>query len=653
MYKRRLKIFMGLVAAGLLVLVARLAHLQIVRGQDFRHEIDRAMRNTELLPALRGRIMDRNGRILAIDQPCFDFCLDYRFITSDPDWVARQKRRIARAEKVDADEAAEIYQRRRMATWRTAVEASGSLADVEESAQTIVRRVRRVLKIVLDYRRRHNMDTEGFHIALEHEFHPVVTALDERRAVAIKRRIGRTVGAVVRPSHRRWYPYEDLACHLVGLTGEVSPEDQKTRNLPDDAPWLEQMLTNYLDGDPIGRRGVEKLCEPVLRGRRGYRRMSRDTGEVLARRPAAQGGDVHMTIDVDLQRRAKEIFRAQQPAANGAVVILSLPRREVLAAVSVPTFDLNTYRQEADELFRDNLNFVLRCRALTQLYPVGSTAKPVSAIAALSEGVISPAWTSRCDGYLFPQYRDRFRCWIAGRGAHGNLDVVGAIKHSCNIFFYRVGEAMERRRAGMLRDWFGLFGFLDPPGAGLPEERAGTIGTDLHVGEARMIAIGQGPSAATPMHVANAVATIASGGEFAAPTLVLEGGPDRVRRQLPVRPEHVRAVARGMHKVADEPGGTAYKYFHGGGVLPLGFGVAGKSGTAQTAPQRVDTNGDGVIDIVRDGNMAWFSGFAPYDDPRVAFAVVVEYVGEGGGSSVAGPIAREVLRACKDLGYVD
>jgi penicillin-binding protein 2 len=146
--------------------------------------------------------------------------------------------------------------------------------------------------------------------------------------------------------------------------------------------------------------------------------------------------------------------------------------------------------------------------------------------------------------------------------------------------------------------------------------------------------IGQGPVSVTPLHVANAMGTIARGGELLSPRLLLTGGPEQIRRKLPIRPEHIDVVKRGMWKVVNEQGGTACKYFQNTG---LRVEVCGKTGTADEPS--------------REGDMGWFAGFAPYRDPQIAFAVVVEYV-EGGGAANAAPIAVELVRLCEQLGYI-
>ncbi|MCJ7545122.1 MAG: hypothetical protein MUP47_11290, partial [Phycisphaerae bacterium] len=386
---------------------------------------------------------------------------------------------------------------------------------------------------------------------------------------------------------------------------------------------------------------VERKCEDLLRGHRGNRRLHRITGAALSETPAQNGRDVHLTLDIALQQ---ELAALIPPRTSGCIVVLSLPEGHVLAMVSVPGYDLNTYRESFAKLARDDLFFPLRHRAVSQLYAPGSTAKPIAALAGLGSGAIGLQTVFTCEGYFNPSDTTKFRCWTVARGmgGHGSLNVVEGLKHSCNVFFYHVGQ--EVGGPEMAR-WFGEFGFTSPPGLGLPEERAGIVDATPGVGESRLLAIGQGPVAVTPLHVANAMATIARDGLFRAPALVLEDAREVGSHQLALTGEQVAAVKEGMHKVVDEPGGTAYKVFHGEDAEPLGIEVCGKTGTATMAALKTSSGQR------REGDMAWFAGFAPYRDPQIAFAVVLEYV-EGGGGANAGPVAREAIRACMKRGYL-
>jgi len=664
MYKQRIKVFLGLLAAVFLLLVGKLVQLQVIEGGQYRNKAEEAMRKVTILPVMRGKITDRNGHTLAMDEPCFDLCLDYRLLTNDAGWIKGQIRQIAREKHIDKAEAAVVFRQRYDRTWATARElAAKAGTDLDEAVKTVVEKVQAIRQIV-------NLDrTDEITVAEEEQLHPVIARLDDLTAFGLREEIdaGKLIGIAAEPSFWRKYPFGADACHVIGMTGKVWPDEMESLNLKEDqAPWLERMRSNYLPGDTIGKVGVEKMCEQYLRGRRGYRRY-RLSGETLREEPTVQGGDVHLTLDIVLQKRIAEMFEAK--GFTGAAVVLDLgepgaPMNEVRALVSVPTYDLNDYAKDYPSLVRDVVRLPLMHRAIVQRYQPGSTIKPMAAIAGLAEGVITTTSTIDCRGYMYNP--DSFRCWVYrnyGYG-HGPLNVTEGLQHSCNIFFYTVGQRLGTRR---LCDWFCMFGLAEPPGTGLLGERAGTVPTEQWLrarsnrgyqpGDARFMAVGQGLLTVTPLHMADAIATIARDGVFLSPTLTLEAGPKQVRRDLPIVPAHMQAVKEGMYRVVNERiYGTAWKYFHGPGVTPVeGVVICGKTGTATTAPQRIDSNNNGRIDpddqVVRSGDTAWFVGFAPKDNPRIALAVTVEYV-EGGGGKNAGPIALEIVRLCKNMGYI-
>ena len=657
MYMRRVKIFLALVFVVFAVLVVRLWQLQIVRGEHYRTEYDQRMRRIDLLPARRGTILDRSGTYpLAVDMPCFELSLDYRLLSlprplmgpfrkERATEIHRALRGLGRQNHLDYPETV----KRIGPTWRFVERVAAEHGvDLPSAVRKIRRRVETIREKIKCTPRE------------AYQPHPILKQLDEAAAAVIKSELFETVGLSVRPSHKRSYPYGDLACHLIGLTGPVDADEIEKFNVSErDADLLTRLRGNYQYSDAIGKSGVEKMCEGSLRGKRGYHKYNRIAGaeELRTEVPAAHGRDVRVTIDIKLQQAITQEFRDR--GQNGSAVVISIPDGEVLALVSVPTYDLNEYRSIYPVLLKDEVDLPLLHRAVARRYPPGSTAKVITALAGLSGGVLSADRQFRCTGRLFPDYPDRWRCWLS-RG-HGTLDLLNGIKHSCNVYFYHVGELVGPEQ---LSAWFSLFGYDLPCGTHLPEERPGLVPSQqwLRVnrnrsfrrGDARLMAIGQGAMEVTPLHVANAMATIARGGEFISPTVVRAATERRVAR-LGILKSHIDLVTEGMYRAVNERGGTANKAFYPPGVAPLGVVVCGKTGTAETAPHRVDSNGDGRIDrtdrIVRTGNTAWFAGFAPRANPRIAFAVAVEYV-PGGGSVYAAPIARQLVLVSQQLGHV-
>ncbi len=640
MFRLRLKVFLVVMALGVGVLVARLADLQLLQGDEKKEESGQALTRIDFPATVRGQIRDRNGVVLACDVASFDFCLDYRMLVVDNDsplerrsWAGQQVCRLASDGKFANPEAQEEFRRRMENTWALAEEITHTTRnEMARTAETVVRRVKAIHKIV------DPTDSGKIVLTEEMQAHPIITGLDEAVAVELRSRLGEMMGASVQPSHRRWYPAGEVGCHLVGLLGQVGVHETLPRRRAD-LP-VEDVLNGYNEGDLIGRTGAERLCEEMLRGQRGYREIHR-SGEVLKEIPPRMGQDVHLTIDVNLQRDIASLPGLQ--GRSGAVVVLDVASNEVIAAVSLPTYDLNQYRQQYETLASDQADYPLLNKALGVRYPPGSTCKPLVAVAALSSGTISSTTVFCCRGYLSKP--DEFRC----DGIHGDVAVTEALRKSCNVFFYNVGERMH---VATLSDWLGRFGYAEEPGTGMPEELRGVLPDPRVVqgaGESRFLAIGQGVIGVTPLHVANAMATIARGGEFRTPVIVKELADLQRRRNLHATAAAAATVREGMRQVVNEPGGTAYSW-----VRDDEIEICGKTGTAQTEPRWVDLNGNRRKDegeILRSGDTAWFVGFAPFHNPQVAFAVMVEYSSEHG-AVVCGPVARDVMHLCKDYGYI-
>lgn len=400
---------------------------------------------------------------------------------------------------------------------------------------------------------------------------------------------------------------------------------------------------------------------------------------------------------------------------HGAAVVIDVPTGEVRAITSYPTFDLNTFDEEYERLAGDELERPLFNRAtMSQLVP-GSTAKPIVGLGAITDGLLLPHTGIECTGFLVLDgrtYRSAFRCWtqsIFGAegidthhhripsaaphvGEHGNPDgfltFADALQRSCNIYFETLGDRMKIEG---LSKWYGRFGLGRPTGIGIPEAR-GVLPSDFKgdASERRstawLAAIGQGHIGTTPVQMANVAATIARGGVWVRPRLVAEGlapdwrppdgGPDRV--DLGIAPAALAAAREGMVRVVNTRAGTGLSAHREDMV------VAGKTGTATATPMRVkvlDERGRPVLDekgkpkyellqlstqqnpnprapwyrgTGRTGvelDHAWFVGFAPADNPKIAFAVAVEW--GGGGGATAGAVAKELLQACVDLGYLE
>jgi penicillin-binding protein 2 len=270
---------------------------------------------------------------------------------------------------------------------------------------------------------------------------------------------------------------------------------------------------------------------------------------------------------------------------------------------------------------------------------MGSIFKAVTASAGLHEGAVTPSTVVSCSGILHPDRPDHFRCHVfLSRGyGHGDMALREAIMKSCNIYFYTVAERLGARPAGgadlglardRLQAWAARFGLGSPTGLGLPGEARGRI----RVGDPRNLAVGQGELLVTPVQAAQVYGLVATDGRMPPLCLIRELAPaDKTRPGLALNPRHMAAIRGGFYAVVNEPGGTGF-----GNANLDDIRIEGKTGTAQAG---------------RGEDHAWFVGYAPGEDPRIAFAVILEHGGHGG--AAAGPLARAIVRACQAHGYLD
>jgi penicillin-binding protein 2 len=478
-----------------------------------------------------------------------------------------------------------------------------------------------------------------------------------------------------------------VAGALVGdVRTEVWEEDVERR--PFEHPDTGRIdRGGYRADDVVGARGIERAFEDTLRGAVGVVIRDRDAGEQSREQPIG-GEDVHLTIDAALQTRIEAILdtsvgltTVQEFHANAAlplgtqlpasVVVLEIQSGEILAMASTPD-TLGQFDPAQAAALQPWL-----VRGVQVAVPPGSIVKPLVLAAALTEGVIKPDSVITCNGHHFAHAPGIARCWIYrpryGMATHGPLGAVEALARSCNSWFYELGDRLGARR---LADWLAAFGLGEPLDIGLtPDWSAGAIevaGTrpkpeDIarleRAGEAAferiMLAIGQGRSTWTPLHAANAYATLARHGRHVPPTIVRGHVPRHQPQGRPIAPGVAALAIKGLEDVVRQPWGTGNHLSLPTGQEPIfrveGVGIAAKTGTAQAPPWARDVDGDGVIEAgeqVTGLDHSWVVALlADEGGPwRYALAVLVEYGGSGG--RVAGPIADQVVRAMQSEGLL-
>ena len=479
------------------------------------------------------------------------------------------------------------------------------------------------------------------------------------KPIFVKRDIGRNAMAAVevhkfdlpgvtitiRPV--RHYINSMHASHLIGYLGEINADELSSSE-----------YTGCRGGDYIGRFGVEKSYENILRGQRGGRQVEVDVRgqvvRVLKTVDAQPGKNLFLTINAGLQKLAESLLVDKV----GAVVAMDPNSGHILAMVSNPTFDQNAFvsglsHDQWNELL-SNPDHPMTNKVLQGEYPPASTYKIVTAIAGLEEGLVDENTIFNCPGYY--AFGNRvFRCWR--RGGHGKVDMYRAITESCDVYFYQVGEAVGVNKLAEYARAFGLGSRtkirLDNEARGLiptSEWKRKRFGEPWQRGETLSIAIGQGFNLVTPLQMVNLVAAIANGGTLYRPLIVkavetadgglVQDGAPYIAGRLNISEKTLAIVRKGLWGVVNGDRGTAR------GSRLKEIEMSGKTGTAQVVGRKEgEDRGKKKDDEEVEHHFkdhAWFVAYAPSKDPEIAVAVIVEH-GEHG-SSTAAPIAKAVIQ---------
>lgn len=436
----------------------------------------------------------------------------------------------------------------------------------------------------------------------------------------------------------RSYPFGAWLSHVLGYV--AGPTDKDIEEEP-------ELLS--LPGFRIGRSGVEKAADKELRGKPGashnevnaHGRVIRE----LARTKGAPGKDVVLSLDMEVQKLAQEKLVGQ----SGSVVVMDVNTGELISIVSAPGFDPNAFTTTVTpkiwrELNEDPLKPLLN-KAITGMYPPGSTYKPIVALAALSTGAMTPHTRVHCSGAT-SLGRHVFHCWK--RGGHGSMDMTLAIKNSCDVYFY---ECARRTGIEAIAAMSRKFGLGQAYGLEIPGEKKGLMPDpewklrarkDIwRDGDTYNVGIGQGAVLTTPLQLCVMTARLANGGKAVVPHVIKAYDGMNYARPVPedlgLVPEHVAIVHRGMDAVTNQ-GGTGAR----SRLTVEGFDMAGKTGTAQVRRLTAELRGRSADSIPwKFRDHALFIAFAPVLQPRYAISVIVEH--GGGGSKIAAPIAKEIM----------
>ncbi len=470
---------------------------------------------------------------------------------------------------------------------------------------------------------------------------PIAENLGIEEVAAVQARAAEHPEFAITVSQRRLYRHGGAAAHALGYLSEATPEQIKSAG------------NVYGVGDWIGQKGVESAYERLLAGANGERRVIVDSHgrEVAedARLEASPGQNLFLTLDSKLQDIAEDYFRQRV----GSVVALDPRTGEILALVSSPSYDPNWFTRRVTSAewngILENPDRPLQNRAIQNMYSPGSVIKPFLAYGALARGLVDPDWRVFCPGHA-TFYGREFHCHK--KGGHGLVNLRDAIKVSCDVYFYNLGQKLGVDR---IHEILTGFGFGGPTGVDLSFEKSGLVpseewararrGARWYPSETISVAIGQGPLLVTPMQVARALAGLIEGGRLPTPHLFYSSQDPRTGAQLRYRaefkqgptlsPDKLEIVKNGMWAVVNEAGGTAF------GSRVAGVEMGGKTGTAQVVGREATVRAGADKSKLQDH--AWFAGFGPVQDPQMVVVVFVENGGHG--NLAAAPLAKALFEA--------
>lgn len=664
------------------IFIATLFNLQIVNGENYREQSEKRMLRTKNITAPRGEIYDRNGVILATNKLSYDVEL-YKVRVS----TKEQNDGILRLVEILNENSDKVY-----STFPVNDDLNGFNFENTEEEQKWKKEMKLDSTLTFDqvidkYIEKYELQDYSDNrlnqikmIEIKYEanlngyslFNSATIAKDisQKSVAKIGEEKYKIYGISIVSVPKRYYPNGNLLSHTIGYVSKISSTEYEKKK--------EQ---GYNVNSVIGKAGIEQSFEKYLRGNDGVIKEETDTlGNVSSQTEtteAKSGDNVTLTIDYRLQKVAEEsllntinglqngtlVGKKFSDANAGAVVVLDVDSGEVLASASYPTYDINSLiggisLKDWNALQNNSLHPMLN-RVVSGTYSPGSTFKMLVGMAGLMNGKITVD-EKYYDPGIYP-YGYHPKCWLYTdrHMTHGWINIEGAIKGSCNCYFYEVG-----RRIGIseIVKYAKLFGLGQKTGIELSGEAAGTIaGADdksedglkspWYLGDTLSAAIGQSGSSYTPIQLANYIATIANGGKLNKVSLIKSvdnevagtsesladinkytseyTGVNFEEKDLNINSEYIDAIKKGMLSVTSETGGTSYIVFKNSDIQ-----VAGKTGTAQVP----NGNNNGI-----------FVGFAPYDNPKIAVVAVIEHGGEGTyTANVVKPIMEEYFNIDKE-----
>ncbi len=588
---RRLIAVLSIQVVLFLILIFRLFYLQIVSYEKYKNMSEDNRIKTLVIPPLRGHIFDRNNIQLTENQK------NYRVL---------------------------LYQNK-------------------NNHMDVISKLSNILNLSVD-------DFQKILKKLEkNRDKPIVSILDNvnwEDLVKIEANSYMLNGIMIENGYIRYYPYSTMFSHIIGYVNNPTKEEiDKEKNIK-----TKELLLH--PDYKLGRTGLERLFNKNMTGKVGHKKLEMNALSIPIReiytQNSTEGKDVKLTIDFELQKFVEERMKN----VRGAVIVMNVYTGEVLSLVSTPSYDSNKFVEGISSEYWEELNTnpakPLSNKAVSAIYPPGSTFKLITAISGLENG-----WTEdktvECTGQLALNKKRTLHCWK--KSGHGKLDLPNAIKNSCNIYFTKLGLYTGIDNIYKTATDFGLGEKYE---INILNQRSGTVPNrewkkkmfnDIWVsGDTVNVAIGQGFLSATPLELVVMTSRIANGGYKVKPYIISNSPIADYNKSIftkdpMVKPDTIRIVKEGMYKVVNEKGGTAFWTR----IKQRGFEMSGKTGTAQViAKDKKELMEEENEEIdTKFQNHGLFIAFAPYVEPKYAIVVVSEH--GGGGSGSAAPIAKDVL----------
>jgi penicillin-binding protein 2 len=571
------------------LLFLRLVYLQLIKGEEYRRLSKTNCVRLKSIKSSRGLIYDRNNKLIVDNRPSFDL----NIVLEDAHPVNETIEKLAALIDVPSEDLL------------ASIKKAGKAAFYKPL--TLKRDISRDLLAIVEA---HKFDLPGIHIDIEPTRH---------------------------------YIHKKRAAHLLGYLGQINRGELESGR-----------FANVRTGDSIGRYGVEKSFEPFLQGKRGGRQVEVDVNgrviKVLKTVPPVSGNDLHLTLDLELQKTAETLLGDR----DGAVVAIDPSNGDVLVMASTPSFDQNDFiggiSNKKWQALRSDPGRPMNNKAIQAEYPPASTYKIITSLAALEEQVIDRTTTFFCSGFYKFGNR-RYHCW--NKNGHGEISVVDAIAQSCDVFFYQAGE---KTGVDTLFQYASGCGLGRSSGIKLAHERRGLIptsawkkkrfGESWQAGETLSISIGQGFNLVTPLQMAVFIAAVGNGGTLYRPRIVksivdsdgniVKSIESEITGGLPASKENLSLVQKGLLEVVQGDRGTARR------IRIKGINIAGKTGTAQVFSRKAGEKFDNENLGRNLRDHAWFVSYAPAEDPKIAICVIIEH-GEHG-SSAAAPVAGALIQ---------